>query len=125
VDSLSSQSTKFLFFLFGISALSFPSLCLDMSNQGPFPTLNYLEAAGRLGLSVLFGGAIGLQRELEGHPAGLRTHILVSLGRGKKKKGVKKNTQSKKVTNFFRRFFSVHAHQCVWISRIQRSWHFS
>lgn len=31
-------------------------------------------------LSVLLGGAIGLEREIHGHPAGLRTHILVCLG---------------------------------------------
>ncbi len=34
----------------------------------------------RLGLSVLLGGLLGLERELRGHPAGLRTHLLVSLG---------------------------------------------
>src|SRR5881227_2783375 len=31
-------------------------------------------------LSVLMGGLIGLEREIHGHPAGLRTHILVCLG---------------------------------------------
>jgi len=30
--------------------------------------------------SIGYGGAIGLQREYESHPAGLRTHMLVSLG---------------------------------------------
>jgi putative Mg2+ transporter-C (MgtC) family protein len=30
--------------------------------------------------SVLLGGLIGMERELHGHPAGLRTHILVCLG---------------------------------------------
>jgi len=33
-----------------------------------------------LGLAILLGGLIGLERELHGHPAGLRTHILVCLG---------------------------------------------
>ncbi|MDL2287501.1 MgtC/SapB family protein [Eubacteriales bacterium OttesenSCG-928-G02] len=34
----------------------------------------------RLFLALLGGGIIGLEREKNGHPAGLRTHILVSLG---------------------------------------------
>ena len=34
----------------------------------------------RLGLAVLLGGLIGLEREFHGKPAGLRTHILVCLG---------------------------------------------
>jgi putative Mg2+ transporter-C (MgtC) family protein len=33
-----------------------------------------------LALSVVLGGLVGLERELHGHPAGLRTHILVCLG---------------------------------------------
>ena len=33
-----------------------------------------------LAMSVLFGGIIGAQRERNGHPAGFRTHILISLG---------------------------------------------
>lgn len=39
--------------------------------------LNHL---GRLLLAVILGGAIGLEREFRGRPAGLRTHILVCLG---------------------------------------------
>ncbi len=31
-------------------------------------------------LSVLVGGLVGFEREIHGHPAGLRTHILVCLG---------------------------------------------
>jgi putative Mg2+ transporter-C (MgtC) family protein len=31
-------------------------------------------------LSVALGGLVGYEREIRGHPAGLRTHILVSLG---------------------------------------------
>ena len=33
----------------------------------------------RLGLACVFGGLIGLEREMGNHDAGLRTHILVSL----------------------------------------------
>jgi putative Mg2+ transporter-C (MgtC) family protein len=38
------------------------------------------EIAVRLGAALLLGSAIGLNRELHGKPAGLRTHGLVSLG---------------------------------------------
>jgi putative Mg2+ transporter-C (MgtC) family protein len=34
----------------------------------------------RLAVAALLGGALGLERELRGQDAGLRTHILVSLG---------------------------------------------
>ena len=34
----------------------------------------------RLGMAVLLGGIIGFERERRGKPAGLRTHMLVSLG---------------------------------------------
>jgi putative Mg2+ transporter-C (MgtC) family protein len=34
----------------------------------------------RLGAALLVGGALGLNRELHGKPAGFRTHALVSLG---------------------------------------------
>jgi putative Mg2+ transporter-C (MgtC) family protein len=39
-----------------------------------------LELVGRLLLSALMGGAIGLEREISDQPAGFRTHILVALG---------------------------------------------
>ncbi len=39
-----------------------------------------LEMAVRLSLAVVLGGAIGLNRELQMKPAGLRTHAIVSLG---------------------------------------------
>ena len=35
---------------------------------------------GKLALAVILGGAIGLERELKGKPAGLRTNILICMG---------------------------------------------
>jgi putative Mg2+ transporter-C (MgtC) family protein len=46
----------------------------------------YIDASGVGGmtfallLSVVLSGLIGLEREIHGHPAGLRTHILVCVG---------------------------------------------
>jgi len=34
----------------------------------------------RLVVAALLGAAVGLERELHGHPAGVRTHLLVSVG---------------------------------------------
>jgi len=42
--------------------------------------LSFYSILWRLLLAVLLGGAIGLEREFRGRPAGLRTHILVCLG---------------------------------------------
>jgi len=39
-----------------------------------------LDLLLKLGLAVLLGGAIGLERELSGKPAGLRTNILICIG---------------------------------------------
>ncbi|HBI55228.1 MAG TPA: methyltransferase [Firmicutes bacterium] len=39
-----------------------------------------MVVALRLVLAVIFGSVIGLERELHNHPAGFRTHILVSTG---------------------------------------------
>ena len=39
-----------------------------------------LDLSLRLILSAVFGAAIGFEREINGHPAGMRTHLLVSLG---------------------------------------------
>jgi len=39
-----------------------------------------IELSLRLVLALVLGGLIGLERELTDHPAGLRTHIAVSLG---------------------------------------------
>lgn len=40
----------------------------------------HLELLAQLGLAVLLGGAIGLERELAGKPAGLRTNIMICTG---------------------------------------------
>lgn len=42
--------------------------------------LEVWEICLRMGLAVLFGGLIGWEREVKNKPAGLKTHILVSLG---------------------------------------------
>ena len=39
-----------------------------------------LDLAVRLLVSAALGGLIGLEREIHGHPAGTRTHLLVALG---------------------------------------------
>ncbi len=39
-----------------------------------------LDMVGRLALAALLGGFIGLEREMHSQPAGLRTHMIVSLG---------------------------------------------
>ena len=42
--------------------------------------LPYWEIALRLGLAIVFGGAVGFERESQNLPAGFRTHILVCVG---------------------------------------------
>jgi putative Mg2+ transporter-C (MgtC) family protein len=44
------------------------------------PTLDWWEVLLRLALAAALGAAIGLERELREREAGLRTHLLVSLG---------------------------------------------
>jgi putative Mg2+ transporter-C (MgtC) family protein len=44
------------------------------------PTVGDWHAAFRLGLAGILGGAIGVERELRDREAGIRTHLLVSLG---------------------------------------------
>lgn len=39
-----------------------------------------LDIAARLVASAVLGGLIGFEREIHEHPAGMRTHLLVSLG---------------------------------------------
>jgi len=38
------------------------------------------EIAARLGIACLLGGALGIERQVQGREAGLRTHMLLSLG---------------------------------------------
>jgi putative Mg2+ transporter-C (MgtC) family protein len=38
------------------------------------------EVVGRLALALLYGGLLGWEREVKQKPAGLRTHMMVSLG---------------------------------------------
>jgi putative Mg2+ transporter-C (MgtC) family protein len=40
----------------------------------------HLELLAQLALAVLLGGAIGLEREIRGKPAGLRTNVLICVG---------------------------------------------
>ncbi len=47
---------------------------------GVLPQLGWAEALLRLALAAGLGGAIGFERELRDRYAGLRTHLLVSLG---------------------------------------------
>jgi len=42
--------------------------------------IDQLEIVGRLAMAALLGGIIGLERELRGYPAGIRTYALVTLG---------------------------------------------
>ena len=44
------------------------------------PELSWLEILFRVGLAAVLGGAIGFERELREREAGLRTHMLVSVG---------------------------------------------
>jgi putative Mg2+ transporter-C (MgtC) family protein len=44
------------------------------------PTLSDLEVLGRLAVAAALGAAIGIEREIRDREAGIRTHLLVSLG---------------------------------------------
>src|SRR6059058_6696458 len=44
------------------------------------PSLSWPEVLGRLALAAALGAVLGLERELRDREAGLRTHLLVSLG---------------------------------------------
>jgi putative Mg2+ transporter-C (MgtC) family protein len=46
----------------------------------PLASTDWFSILARLSLAVFAGGAIGLERQLDRKPAGLRTHMLVSLG---------------------------------------------
>jgi putative Mg2+ transporter-C (MgtC) family protein len=43
-------------------------------------TQGWVETLLRLGAALVAGGLVGLERQMRGRPAGLRTHMLVSLG---------------------------------------------
>jgi putative Mg2+ transporter-C (MgtC) family protein len=55
---------------------------LSPSSLAALPLLEQLplDLLGRLALAVLLGGIVGLEREISGKPAGLRTNILICLG---------------------------------------------
>jgi putative Mg2+ transporter-C (MgtC) family protein len=42
--------------------------------------MEFAEMAGKLGLAMLLGAMVGLERERRDRPAGLRTHIIVCVG---------------------------------------------
>jgi len=50
-----------------------------MFDTDPLAIDNWPELLLRLGLAAVFGLLVGLDRELRGHDAGIRTHALVSL----------------------------------------------
>ena len=43
-------------------------------------SLTYSELFIRVGVAILIGGVVGVEREYKNRPAGLRTHVLVCLG---------------------------------------------
>jgi putative Mg2+ transporter-C (MgtC) family protein len=52
-----------------------------MGERKPMPEVlsePALQTLGRIGIAMLLGGAVGLDRELAQKPAGLRTHMLVA-----------------------------------------------
>jgi putative Mg2+ transporter-C (MgtC) family protein len=48
--------------------------------MGAPPHLSLAETTLRLGVASIFGAVIGFEREVDGHDAGMRTHILLALG---------------------------------------------
>jgi putative Mg2+ transporter-C (MgtC) family protein len=48
----------------------------------PADVSHQLDIALRLIVAAVFGAAIGFEREIHEHPAGMRTHLLVALGSG-------------------------------------------
>ena len=40
----------------------------------------FTDDCTRIGAAALLGGMLGLERELNGHFAGLRTHMMVAIG---------------------------------------------
>ena len=50
-----------------------------MFDTDPLALLSWTELLLRLGAASLIGGLLGLDREIQGHEAGIRTHALVAL----------------------------------------------
>jgi putative Mg2+ transporter-C (MgtC) family protein len=50
-----------------------------MFDHDPLALFSWTELSLRLGLASLIGALLGLDRELRGHEAGVRTHALVAL----------------------------------------------
>lgn len=48
--------------------------------MNPWEWQIFWDDAARIGAAALLGGALGLEREWKGHWAGLRTHMMVSIG---------------------------------------------
>jgi putative Mg2+ transporter-C (MgtC) family protein len=53
---------------------------LAMPLASSLPTLGWPEVLGRVALAAALGAVLGLERELRDREAGLRTHLLVSVG---------------------------------------------
>jgi putative Mg2+ transporter-C (MgtC) family protein len=51
-----------------------------MTDLGPFADALRLDLLARLLIAAVLGGAIGLERELSGKPAGFRTNLLICVG---------------------------------------------
>lgn len=52
----------------------------SLSLAAAAPTIGWGQVAVRLGVAAVLGGAIGFERELRERQAGLRTHLVVSVG---------------------------------------------
>jgi putative Mg2+ transporter-C (MgtC) family protein len=55
-------------------------LLLLSTATAAWPDLVEVQLLGRLTLAALLGGVVGLERELSGKPAGLRTNLLICVG---------------------------------------------
>ena len=63
-----------------IAILHLTAVLAAASPGSQFYEIFQVEVLGKLALAVILGGAIGLERELKGKPAGLRTNILICMG---------------------------------------------
>ena len=46
----------------------------------PADVVHQFDIAIRLIVAAVFGAAVGFEREIHEHPAGMRTHLMVALG---------------------------------------------